>query len=156
MNTRIGKTGMAAIAAVALLFTASHAGAVDRLAQAKKLSVAAKAFPELARINTQLDVLIASMETNTDQLKAYGKARVRATDRRYSGLTQSLNRLRTQISELELKLEKTPSPDEYGQSAPDAGSKARYGQARANLKQCLKLLSAHYDQLLRDIAKVRR
>ena len=91
---------MAAIAAMFFLFTASNAGAVDQLAQAKKLSAAATAFPELVRIKTQLDALIAGMQTHTEQLSAYRKARVRATDRRYSGLTQSLNRLRTQISEL--------------------------------------------------------
>ena len=156
MNTRIGKTGMAAIAAMALLFTASHAGAVDRLAQAKKLSAAAMAFPELARIKTQLDALIAGMQTHTEQLSAYRKARVRATDRRYSGLTQSLNRLRTQISELERKLEKTPSLDEYARYTPYVGSRTGYAHARTNLKKSLTLLAAHYDQLLRDIATVRR
>jgi predicted negative regulator of RcsB-dependent stress response len=33
--------------------------------------------------------------------------------------------------------------------------KKKYEQAKASLKQCLKTLSDHYDQQLREIAKLR-
>lgn len=168
---RTWSAGIAAAVMLGLYCAAPGALAADRLAQARKLSVPAKVYPELARIHVQLDALISSMETNAGQLKTYRKARVRATDRRYSGLTQSLNRSRTQISELERKLEKAPALDVSRRSISTGGDRGsasstsgdqptvqdirKYDQAKANLKQCLKLLSAHYDQQLRDIAKVR-
>jgi len=154
-----------------LQFAAPGAMAANLLAQAKQLALPARAYPELTHINDQVAALIARMEANTNQLKEYRKARIRATDRRYSALTREFNQSRSRLSEVERKLDKAPSLDPNRFPAPagsDRGSSSsgvreramaeenkKYEQAKASLKQSLKVLSDHYDQQLREIAKLR-
>ena len=168
------KTGtMIVAAAVALLlqFAAPGAMAADALAQARQLALPARAYPEMTQINEQVTLLIARIEGYTNQLKEYRKARIRATDRRYSALTREFNQSRSRLSELERKLDKAPSLDvnrfpapagsDRGSSSSDvreramSGENKKYGQAKASLKQGLKVLSDHYDQQLKEIAKLR-
>jgi hypothetical protein len=168
------KTGtMIVAAAVALLLQLATPGAMaaDLLAQAKQLALPARAYPEMTQINEQVTLLIARIEGYTNQLKEYRKARIRATDRRYSALTREFNQSRSRLSELERKLDKAPSLDvnrfpapagsDRGSSSADvrertmAGENKKYGQAKASLKQGLKVLSDHYDQQLKEIAKLR-
>jgi len=145
--------------------------AADLLAQSKQLALPARSYPELTQINDQVAALITRMEVNTDKLKQFRKERIRATDKRYSGLTREFNQTRTRLSEIERKLEKGPSLDvnrfpappgsDRGSSSSDIRDRAmaveyrKYDQAKASLKQCLKTLSDHYDQQLREIAKLR-
>jgi hypothetical protein len=79
--------------------------AADLLAKAKQLAAPARAYPELTRINDQVAALITRMEANTNQLKEYRAARLRATSKRYSSLTREFNQSRNRLSELERKLE---------------------------------------------------
>jgi hypothetical protein len=146
-------------------------GAVDLLAQSKVLAVPARAYPELKQINDRVAGVITDMEANTHQLHEYRKARIRATDRRYSALTREFNRSRTRLTELERKLEKAPSLNveripapaggDRGSSSSDVRDRAiaaeyrKYEQAKASLKQSIKTLSAYYDQELREIANIR-
>ena len=169
MKTEI--TFVAAAFALALQLAAPGAMAADLLAQAKQLAVPARAYPELMQINDQVAVLITRMEANTNQLKEYRKARIRATDKRYSALTREFNQSRSRLSALERKLDKArsldvnrcPAPagsDRSGSSSDVrdramAGENKKYDQAKASLKQSLKTLSDHYDQQLREIAKLR-
>jgi hypothetical protein len=162
---------VAAAFALVLQLAAPGAMAADLLAQAKQLAVPARAYPELRQINDQVAILITHMEANTTQLKEYRKARIRATDRRYSALTREFNRSRSRLSELERKLDKAPSLDvnrfpaptgsDRGSSSSDVRERAmaaeykKYDQAKASLKQSLKAVSDHYDQQLREIAKLR-
>ena len=111
------------------------------------------------------------MEANSNQLKQFRKARIRATDKRYSALTREFNQSRTRLSELERKLDKAPSLDvnrfpaptgsDRGSSSSDIRDRAmtaenkKFAQTKASLKQSLKTLSDHYDQQLREIAKLR-
>lgn len=164
-------TFAAAAFALVLQLAATGAMAADLLAQAKQLALPARAYPEMTRINDQVAALIARMETNTNQLKAYRKARIRATDRRYSALTREFNQSRSRLSEVERKLDRAPSLDvnrfpaptgsDRGSSSSDvreramAGENRKYAQAKGSLKQSLKTLSDHYDQQLREIAKLR-
>ena len=162
----------AATLGLMMQFGASGAhAAADLLAQSKNLALPARAYPELKQINESVATLIANMEVNTNQLREYRKARIRATDRRYSALTREFNRSRSRLSELERKLEKAPSLDvnrfpaaagsDRGSSSSDIRERAmsvenkKYEQAKSSLKQSLKTLSAHYDQQLREIAKLR-
>lgn len=160
-------------AAFALVFTVVAPGviAADLLAQARQLAVPARAYPELTQINDQTALLITRMEGNTSQLKEYRKARIRATDRRYSALTREFNQSRTRLSELERKLDKAPTLDvnrfpapagsDRGSSSSDVRERAmsgevrKYDQAKASLRQSFKVLSDHYDQQLREIARLR-
>jgi hypothetical protein len=162
---------VAAVVALTLQFVAPGAMAADLLAQAKQLALPARAYPELTQINDQVAAMIMRMETNTNQLKEYRKARIRATDRRYSALTREFNQSRSRLSEIERKLDKAPSLDVNRFPAPagsDRGSSSsgireramaaenrKYDQAKASLRQSLKALSDHYDQQLREIAKLR-
>jgi hypothetical protein len=162
---------VAAVVALTLQFAAPGAMAADLLAQAKQLALPARAYPELTQINDQVAAMIMRMETNTNQLKEYRKARIRATDRRYSALTREFNQSRSRLSEIERKLDKAPSLDVNRFPAPagsDRGSSSsgireramaaenrKYDQAKASLRQSLKALSDHYDQQLREIAKLR-
>jgi predicted RNase H-like nuclease (RuvC/YqgF family) len=162
---------VAAAFALALQLAAPDAMAADLLAQAKQLAVPARAYPELTQINDQVANLIMHMEANTNQLKAYRKARIRATDRRYSSLTREFNQSRSRLSELERKLDKArsldvnrfpaPAGSDRGSSSSDVRERAmaaeykKYDQAKASLKQSLKVVSDHYDQQLREIAKLR-
>lgn len=162
---------VAAAFALVLQLAAPDAMAADLLAQAKQLAVPARAYPELTQINDQVAVLITHMEANTNQLKEYRKARIRATDRRYSALTREFNRSRSRLSELERKLDKAkpldvnrfpaPAGSDRGSSSSDVRERAmaaeykKYDQAKASLKQSLKTLSDHYDHQLREIAKLR-
>jgi hypothetical protein len=162
---------ISAVAALALQFAASGAMAADLLAHAKQLALPARAYPELTQVNDQVAVIITRMETNTNQLKEYRKARIRATDRRYSALTREFNQSRSRLSEIERKLDKAPSLDvnrfpappgsDRGSSSSDIRERAmaaeykKYDQAKASLKQSLKTLSDHYDLQLREIAKLR-
>ena len=164
-------TFIAAAFALALQLVAPGAMGADLLAHAKQLAVPARAYAELTQINDQVAVLITRMEANTNQLKAYRKARIRATDKRYSALTREFNQSRSRLSELERKLDKARSLDvnrfpapagrDRGSSSSDvrdraiAGENKKYDQAKASLKQSLKSLSDHYDQQLREIAKLR-
>jgi hypothetical protein len=164
-------TFVAAAFALALQLAAPGAMAADLLAQAKQLAVPARAYPELMQINDQVAVLITRMEANTNQLKEYRKARIRATDKRYSALTREFNQSRSRLSALERKLDKArsldvnrfpaPAGSDRGGSSSDvrdramAGENKKYDQAKASLKQSLKTLSDHYDQQLREIAKLR-
>ena len=164
-------TFVAGAFALVLLLAAPVAMGADFLAQAKQLAVPARAFPELTQINDQVVLLIARMEVNTNQLKEYRKARIRATDRRYSALTREFNQSRSRLSELERNLDKAPSLDvnrfsapagsDRGSSSSDvreramAGENNKYQLAKASLKQSLKTLSDHYDQQLREIATLR-
>ena len=158
--------------ALGLQLAAPGAMAGDLLAQAKQLAVPARAYPELTRINDQVAALITRMEANTNQLKEYRQARIRATSKRYSSLTREFNQSRNRLSELERKLEKAPSLDvnrfpvpagsDRGSVSADvlreramAGENKKYDQAKASLKQCLKTLSDHYDEQLREIASLR-
>ena len=159
-----------ALAAV-LQLAASGAMAADLLAQAKQLAAPARAYPELTQINDQVAMLITRMEANTNKFKEYREAHLRATNKRYSSLTREINQSRNRLSELERKLDKAPALDINRFPAPpgsDRGSsstyvreqamaqeKKKYEQAKASLKQCLKTLSDHYDQQLREIAKLR-
>lgn len=162
---------IAAAFALALQLAAQDGMAADLLAHAKQLAVPARAYPELTQISDQVALLITRMEVNTNQLKEYRKARIRATDRRYSALTREFNRSRSRLTELERKLDKAPSLDvnrfpapagsDRGSSSSDVRERAmaaeykKYDQAKASLKQSLKALSDHYDQQLREIAKLR-
>jgi hypothetical protein len=162
---------VAAAFALVLQLAAPDAMAADLLAQAKQLAVPARAYPELTQINDQVTVLVTHMEANTNQLKEYRKARIRATDRRYSALTREFNRSRSRLSELERKLDKAkpldvnrfpaPAGSDRGSSSSDVRERAvaaeykKYDQAKASLKQSLKALSDHYDHQLREIAKLR-
>ena len=162
---------VAAVFALALQFAVPDAMAVDLLVQAKQQAQPARAYPELTQINDQVSAMIMRMETNTKQLKEYRKARIRASDRRYSALTREFNQSRSRLSEIERKLEKAPSLDIYrfpqpagsdrGSSSSDARDRAmageykKYDQAKASLRLSLKSLSDHYDQQLREIAKLR-
>ena len=164
-------TFVAAAFALVMQLAAPGAMAADLLVQAKQLAVPARAYPELTQINDQVAGLIVRMETNTNQLKEYRKARIRATDRRYSALTREFNQSRSRISEVERKLDKARSLDvnrlpaaagsDRGSSSSDVRERAmtaeykKYDQAKASLKQSLKALSDHYDQQLREIAKLR-
>ena len=161
----------AAVFVLGLQLTAREATAADLLAQAKQLALPARAYPELTQINDQVSALIARMEGNTNQLKTYRKARIRATDRRYSALTREFNQSRTRLSELERKLDKArsldvnrftaPAGSDRGSSSSDMRDRAmaaehkKYDQAKASLRQSLKTLSDHYDRQLREIAKLR-
>ena len=160
-------------AAFALMLQCAAPGvmAADLLAQSKQLALPARAYPELTQINDQVAALITRMEANTDKLKQFRKARIRATDKRYSGLTREFNQSRTRLSELERKLDKAPSLDvnrfpaptgsDRGSSSSDIRDRAmtaenkKFAQTKASLKQSLKTLSDHYDQQLREIAKLR-
>lgn len=164
-------TFVAAACGLALQLVAPGAMAADLLAQAKQLAAPARAYPELTQINDQVAALIMHMEANTNKLKEYRKARIRATDRRYSALTREFNQSRTRLSELERKVDKARSLDvnrfpasagsDRGSSSSDVRERAmvdekrKYDQAKASLKQGLKILSDHYDQQLREIAKLR-
>jgi hypothetical protein len=165
-------TTLAAVGVALLLqLAATGALAADLLAQSKQLAQPARAYPELAPINDRVADLISHMQANTDQLKQYRKARIRATDRRYSSLTREFNQSRSRLSEIERRLDKAPSLDANRYPAPagsDRGSSSsdirqralseenkKYDEARASLKRCLKTLSDHYDQQLREIAKLR-
>jgi hypothetical protein len=171
---RLSKTGImfvAAALALVLSITAPGAIAADLLVQAKQLAAPARAYPELTQINDQVALLITRMEANTNQLKEYRKARIRATNKRYSSLTREFNQSRNRLSELERKLDKAPSLDvdrfpvpagsDRGSSSSDIRERAmaaeirKYDQAKASLKQSLKTLSDHYDQQLREIASLR-
>ena len=166
------ETGFVVAAFVLVLqIGAPGAMAADLLAQAKQLAVPARAYPELTQINDQFALLLTRMEGNTSQLKEYRKARIRATDRRYSALTREFNQSRTRLSELERKLDRASSLDvnrfpapagsDRGSTSSDvreramAGEVRKYDQAKSSLKQSLKMLSEHYDQQLREIAKLR-
>lgn len=164
-------TFVAAVLALALQFAAPGAMAVDLLAQAKQQALPARAYPEMTQLNDQVGMMIARMEANTNQLKEYRKARIRASDRRYSALTREFNQSRSRLSELERKLGKAPSLDlnrfpqpagsDRGSSSSDIRERAmaaenkKYDQAKASLKLSLKSISDHYDQQLREIAKLR-
>lgn len=164
-------TFVAAALAMALQFSAPDAMAADLLVQARQFAAPARSYPELTNINDQVAALITRLEANTNQLKAYRKARIRAQDRRYSSLTREFNQSRSRMSELERKLEKAPSLDvnrfsapagsDRGSSSSDvreramAGEDKKYRQAKASLRQSLKILSDYYDQQLREIAKLR-
>ena len=165
------ETTFSAVFALILSFAMSSAMAADLLAQAKQLAQAGRAYPELTQINDQIAMLITRMDTNTSQLKDYRKARVRATDRRYSALTREFNQSRSRLSEVERKLDRAPSLDvnrfpapagsDRGSSSSDVRERAmaaenkKYDEAKASLKQSLKALSDHYDQQLREIARLR-
>jgi len=162
---------VAAALALMVQFVAPEAIGANLIAQAKQLALPARAYPELTQINNQVAMLITRMETNTNQLKENRKARIRATDRRYSALTREFNQSRSRLSEVERKLDKAPSLDvnrfpappgsDRGSSSSDvrdramASEKVKYDQAKASLRQSLKALSDHYDQQLREIAKLR-
>jgi hypothetical protein len=170
-SLKVETTFVSAVAALILQFAASGAMAADLLAHSKQLALPARAYPELTSINDQVAAIITRMETNTSQLKEYRKARIRATDRRYSALTREFNQSRSRLSEIERKLDKAPSLDvnrfpvpaggDRGSSLSDireramATEKKKYDQAKASLRQSLKSLSDHYDQQLREIAKLR-
>jgi hypothetical protein len=159
--------------ALSLQFAAGNAlCATDLLAQAKQLAVPAKSYPELTQINEQVSMLIMRMENNTNQFRDYRKARVRGSDRRYSALTRDMNQTRSRLSEVERKLEKAPSLDTYrfaipvsagdrGSSSSDARTRAmagenkKYDEVKSQLRLSLKAMSDHYDQQLKEIAKVR-
>ena len=162
---------VAAAFVLMLQFAAPGVMAADLLAQSKQLALPARAYPELTQINDQVAALIARMEANSNQLKQFRKARIRATDKRYSALTREFNQSRTRLSELERKLDKAPSLDvnrfpaptgsDRGSSSSDIRDRAmtaenkKFAQTKASLKQSLKTLSDHYDQQLREIAKLR-
>jgi hypothetical protein len=164
-------TFIAAALTLMLQVAAPDAVAADLLARAKQLAQPARAYPELTQINNQVAMLITRMETNTNQLKENRKARIRATDRRYSALTREFNQSRSRLSEVERKLDRAPSLDvnrfpvpagsDRGSSSSDVRDRAmasenkKFDQAKASLKQSLKALSDHYDQQLREIAKLR-
>lgn len=168
---KTGTTFVAGAFALVLPITAPGAIAADLLVQAKQLAAPARAYPELTQINDQVAVLITRMEANTNQLKEYRKARIRATNKRYSSLTREFNQSRNRLSELERKLDKAPSLDvdrfpapagsDRGSSSSDVRERAmaaeirKYDQAKASLKQSLKTLSDHYDLQLREIARLR-
>lgn len=161
----------AAAFVLGLQLASPDATAADLLAQAKQLALPARAYPELTQINDQVSALIARMEGNTNQLKTYRKARIRATDRRYSALTREFNQSRTRLSELERKLDKArsldvnrfpaPAGSDRGSTSSDIRDRAmaaeykKYDQAKASLRQSLKTLSDHYDRQLREISKLR-
>ena len=166
------ETPLVAVAlALVLQFAVSGAMAADLLAQAKQLALPARSYPELSQVNDQVSALILRMEANTNQLKEYRKARIRASDRRYSSLTREFNQSRSRLSEIERKLEKAPSLDvnrfpapagsDRGSSSSDIRERAmgaenkKYDQAKSSLRQSLKAISDHYDQQLREIAKLR-
>ena len=164
-------TFCAAILALTLQFVAAGALAVDLLTQAKQQALPAKAYVELRQINDQVATMIARMEANTNQLKEYRKSRIRASDRRYSALTREFNQSRSRLAEIERKLDKAPSLDvnrfpastgsDRGSSSSDVRVRAmsaenkKYDQVKVSLRQSLKSLSDHYDQQLREIAKLR-
>ena len=131
------KSDVAAVAAafaLALQLAAPGAMAADLLAQAKQLAAPARAYPELTQLNDQVAALITRMEANTNQLKEYRKARVRATNKRYSALTREFNQSRNRLSELERKLDKAPSLDVNRFPAPagsDRGSSSSDVRERA-------------------------
>jgi hypothetical protein len=170
-SLKVETTFAAAVVALTLMLAAPWAMAADLLAHAKQLAVPARDYPELKQINDQVAAMIVRMETNTNQLKEYRKARIRATDRRYSALTREFNQTRSRLSEIERKLDKAPSLDanrfpapagsDRGNSSSDvrqrsmAAENKKYDQAKASLRQSLRALSDHYDQQLREIAKLR-
>ena len=170
-SLKVETTFAAAVVALTLQFAAPGAMAADLLAHAKQLALPARAYPELKQINDQVAVMITRMETNTNQLKEYRKARIRATNRRYSALTREFNQTRSRMSEIERKLDRAPSLDpsrfpapaggDRGSSSSDARERSmaaerkKYDQAKASLKQSLKTLSDHYDLQMREIAKLR-
>lgn len=157
--------------ALILQFGAAHAIGAELLAQAKQLALPARSYPELTQINDQVALMISRMEANTTQLRENRKARIRATDRRYAALTRELNQSRSRLSEIERKLERAPELDvnrfpalqasDRGSSSSDVRDRAmasenkKFDQAKASLRQSLKALSDHYDQQLREIAKLR-
>jgi uncharacterized protein (DUF58 family) len=168
------KAALAMILALSLQMAVGDASsAIDLLAQAKQLSLPAKAYPELTQINDQVSMLIMRMENTTNQLKEYRKQRVRGSDRRYSALTRDLNQTRSRLSEVERKLEKAPSLDTYrfampvsagdrgSSSSSDARSRAmagenkKYDEVKSQLRLSLKAMSDHYDQQLKEIARVK-
>ena len=116
-------------------------------------------------------LVVGEIKTERLQSRLFRQARIRATDKRYSGLTREFNQSRTRLSELERKLDKAPSLNlsrfpaaagsDRGSSSSDIRDRAmaaetrKYAQAKASLKQSLKALSDHYDQQLREIAKLR-
>jgi hypothetical protein len=164
------ETTLHAIVVLLLLMVTPGALAANLLSKAKKLAQPAQAYPELKQINDQVGALIKDMETNSGQLTAYRKARIRATDRRYSALTRAFNQSRTRLSEIERRLDKAPPLDVNRFPSPTvsdrggspaylrrealSGEIKKYDQARASLKQSLKALSDYYDQQLREIAKL--
>ncbi|HEX7951781.1 MAG TPA: hypothetical protein VF523_01775 [Burkholderiales bacterium] len=147
------------------------ANAANLIAQAKQFAVPARAYPELTQINGQVASLTARLEANTNQLREYRKARIRPTDRRYSALTREFNQTRSRLSEVERKLDRAPALDLNrfpGPAGSDRGSVStadreralapeirKYDQAKAALRQSIKLLCDHYDQQLREIARLR-
>ena len=164
------KSKLTALALLALQ-ASPVAAAPDLLAQAKQQALPARSYPELAQINDQVASLIARIEANTNQLKSFRKARIRATDRRYSALTREFNQSRTRVTELERKVDRARSLDvnrfpataggDRGSSSSDIRERAlaaesrKYDQAKASLRQSLKTLSVHYDQQLKEIARLR-
>ena len=171
MGLLSNKVTFFALSFAPMLYPGTTVAAVDLLAQSKVMAVPARAYPELKQINDRVAVVITDMEANTHQLQEYRKARVRATDRRYSALTREFNRSRSRLSELERKLEKAPALDVNRLSVPAGGDRGssssdirdrsvaaeyrKYEQAKASLKQSIKTLSAYYDQQLRVIANIR-
>lgn len=161
----------AGVLGLMLLGAAPGILAADYLARSKQLAQPARAYPELGYVNEQVAALIVRMETNTSKLKEYRKAHVRPSDRRYSALTREFNQSRTRLSEIERKLDKAPPLDrnrfpappgsDRGTSSSDlreralSGEARKYDQAKESLRQSLKALSDHYDQQLREIAKLR-
>jgi hypothetical protein len=165
------RNAFAAAITLALQFVVQDSMAADFLAQARQFSAPARNYPELKQVSEPFDALVTRMEASTNRLKGYRKARVRATDRRYSSLTREFNQSRSRLSELERKLGKAPSLDtsrfalptvsDRGSNSADVRERAlgaeirKYEQARASLRLALKALSNHYDQQLREIARLR-
>ncbi len=160
------------VVAVALQFgTGGAAAATDLLVQAKQLAAPAKAYPELTQINDQVAMMITRMEASANQLKEFRKQRIRGSDRRYSQLTRDLNQSRSRLSEIERKLDKAPTLDPYRFPAPSGGDRGtsssdvreramasenkKYDEVKSQLKLGLKAISDHYDQQLKEIAKIR-
>lgn len=167
-----GATFVATVLALAVQCSAGAAvAATDFLAQAKQLAVPAKAYPELTQINDQVAMMITRMEGSANQLREFRKQRIRGSDRRYSQLTRDLNQSRSRLSEIERKLDKAPTLDPYrfpapaggdrGSSSSDireramAGENKKYDEVKSKLKLSLKAISDHYDQQLKEIAKIR-
>lgn len=171
LRSRAGRTVILIVAFALQLAVVDALAATDYLAQAKQFAAAGKAYPELTQINEQIAMLITRFEHNGDQFKEYRKNRIRGSDRRYAGLSRELNQTRSRLSEVERKLDKAPSLDvnrfpqqsggDRGSTSSDsreramAGENKKYEQAKLSLHQSLKALSDYYDQLLKEIAKVR-
>jgi hypothetical protein len=150
---------------------AAAAPTTDLLAHAKQLAVPAKAYPELTQINEQVAIMITRMEASANQLKEFRKQRIRGSDRRFSQLTRDLNQSRSRLSEIERKLDKAPTLDPYRFPAPSGGDRGtsssdvreramasenkKYDEAKSQLRLGLKAISDHYDQQLKEIAKIR-